>query len=536
MSKNPLRRAALAASFALLPAFAHADIITDWNQQLLEAVRATRTNPPAASRQMAILHTAQFDAVTGILGGYERYHATGNPLSPASPEAAAAAAGHKVLSALYPARQASFDTLYAAQLAAIADDGETNGVDWGHGVADQILALRANDGAATAAMAYNPPVGATWWTNTPPAFAPALLPGWPKVTPWALERGNQLRSPGQPVSPTDPAYLASWVEVYLLGGATSTLRTADQTEIALFWNDGAGTMTPPGHWMTIAQGFAADKNLSLQDSARLFALLGISLADAAIVAWDNKYAFHNWRPVTGIHLADIDGNAATFVDTTWSSLITTPPFPSYTSGHSTFSGAGSQVLALFNGSDDYAFSVGSDGLPGVTRDFDTFTEAAAEGGQSRIYGGIHWQYDNTDGLAGGRALGHYVYENYLRPLGQNTTCADGPYTLCLLNRFRVEVGFRTATGATNGRGTALPNEGYDGRFFFFSPDNAEVMVKVLDACTLNDKFWVFAAGATNVEYTLKVTDTVSRATRVYFNPLNHTAKAVNDIDAFATCP
>jgi membrane-associated phospholipid phosphatase len=144
------------------------------------------------------------------------------------------------------------------------------------------------------------------------------------------------------------------------------------------------------------------------------ALLNLALADAAIVAWDAKYAYETWRPVTGIRQADADGNAATAPDPTWAPLIATPPFPSYISGHSTFSAAGAAVLARVLGKDRVAFSIGSDGLPGVTRRFASLSEAAAEAGQSRVYGGIHWQADNRDGLEAGRQVGEQVAARALR--------------------------------------------------------------------------------------------------------------------------
>lgn len=541
MTQVRLRRSLLPCALFLLlallvPISAAAGSITDWNQQLLDSIRAGKTNPPFATRQLALLHTSQYDAVIGILGGYERYHATGNPAAGASAEAAAEAAGYQILSALYPSRQAFFDDLYQSSVGALPDgQAKNDGIAWGAEVAQQILALRQNDGS-TNTVTYNPPLGATWWVRTPPAFAPPLLPQWPYVQPWTLERGNQLRSPGQPVSPTSDAYLKPWVEVYLLGDVDSAVRTADQSEIAVFWNDGAGTQTPPGHWMSIAQGVAQQYNLDLRDSARLFALLSLTVADAAIVSWDNKYHFHNWRPVTAIHNADLDGNPHTFQDKTWSSFITTPPFPTYTSGHSTFSGSSAELLRRFLGTDNYAFSIGSDGTPGVTRSFQTLSQAAAEAGQSRIYGGIHWQYDNTDGLAGGRALAGYVYANFLRPIGQTHTCQASEYSLCLLNRFAVEVDFRSEAGATPGRAKAVPSAGYDGRFYFFNEENTELMVKVLDGCTLGNHYWVFSGGATDVEYILRVTDTNSNITKTYYNPLGHPAAAITDTEAFATCP
>jgi membrane-associated phospholipid phosphatase len=198
-----------------------------------------------------------------------------------------------------------------------------------------------------------------------------------------------------------------------LGSATSTTRTADQTAIALFWADGAGTLTPPGHWNVIARELVIARGTSLAENARLFALLNMALADAAICAWECKYVDDFWRPVTAIRAADTDSNAATEADPAWTPLITTPPFPEYVSGHSTFSGAAATVLADFYGSDSIPFTTTSDDLPGATRSFGSFWEAAAEAGLSRVFGGIHFMSANQQGLQSGARLGHYVVEHFL---------------------------------------------------------------------------------------------------------------------------
>src|SRR5262249_39646162 len=161
--------------------------------------------------------------------------------------------------------------------------------------------------------------------------------------------------------------------------------------IALFWADGTGTETPPGHWNTIARRVSADRGTSVVGNARLFALLNMAMADAAICAWDAKYTYDFWRPVTAIRNGDTDGNAATTpnppapADPSWTSFIVTPPFPDYVSGHSTFSGAASTVLAMFYGTNDVPFTVGSDGDAGATRSFQTFSAAATEAALSRLY-------------------------------------------------------------------------------------------------------------------------------------------------------
>jgi hypothetical protein len=208
-----------------------------------------------------------------------------------------------------------------------------------------------------------------------------------------------------------------------LGSFDSELRTDEETEIAFFWEDGPGSVTPPGRWQLIAQDLAKRFNLSLSEEARMFALLSITQADAAILAWDSKYYHDHWRPVTGIPLGDVDGNEMTDADPDWEPLLPTPPFPAYTSGHSTFSGGSAELLELFFNDDGIAVAVRTPKPPiwpqQIARSvhhFNSLREAAKEAGQSRIYGGIHWQYDNVEGLESGRDLANFVFDNFLQPL------------------------------------------------------------------------------------------------------------------------
>jgi membrane-associated phospholipid phosphatase len=203
-------------------------------------------------------------------------------------------------------------------------------------------------------------------------------------------------------------YAADFNQVKSLGAVNSATRTAEQTEIARFWSDFSYTVTPPGHWNEIAREIAKQRNDSLVENARLFALLNVGLADAAIVAWDAKFHFNSWRPVTAIQEADRDNNPNTAADPGWEPLLSTPPFPEYISGHSAFSGVAAEILTQFTGSDATSFTVTSDTLPGVIRSFHSFAGAAEEIGMSRIYGGIHFLSADLDGRAAGRALGRDI--------------------------------------------------------------------------------------------------------------------------------
>src|SRR5438876_11426513 len=390
---------------------ANADVVTDWDNAALDAIRAGNTAPPIASRSLAILHASIYDAVNGIARTHEPYLVQSAVSASASRKAAASAAAHDTLVNLFPARTSTFDALHAAILAAIPNGPQkTAGIVWGEFVANQILAARANDGS----NAIVPPPGGSGpgvWVPTPPAFLPYLLPQWGFVVPFAMNSSSQFRPPGPP-SLDSEQYAADYNEVKELGAAVGSTRTEDQTEIALFWADGAGTETPSGHWNSIAQTIAAARGNTLEENARLFALLNIAMADAAICAWDAKYTFDFWRPVTAIAFAEPQLN--------WMSFIVTPPFPDYVSGHSTFSSAAATVLALFYGTDDLPFTTGSDFLPGVYRSFPTCLAAAQEAAVSRLYGGIHFRSANEDGLQAGVGIGQWAATHYLQPKGNRS--------------------------------------------------------------------------------------------------------------------
>jgi hypothetical protein len=351
-----------------LGSVASADVVTDWNIAALNAIRANRTPPPVASRALAILHVSIYDAVNGISRTHEPYVVASDVPASASSEAAASGAAHRVLVTLFKANAIDFDELHAATLAAIPDGPRKDrGLAWGEFVAGQILALRARDGFDAVIPAPGGG-GAGVWQPTPPLFAPYLLPQVGFVTPFVMPAPDAFRPAGPP-GLDSARYLSDLEEVRALGALVGSTRTPDQTEIARFWADGAGTETPPGHWNSIAREVSASTGNTLEQNARLFALLNVALADAAICAWDAKYTYNFWRPVTAIRAGG---------DPAWSSFIPTPPFPDYVSGHSTFSGAAATVLAMFYGTDRLEFSIGSDVLPGVSRSFDAFSMAAAE--------------------------------------------------------------------------------------------------------------------------------------------------------------
>jgi PAP2 superfamily len=239
------------------------------------------------------------------------------------------------------------------------------------------------------------------------------------MTPFGMTDPAQFRSPGPPAL-TSVEYASSFEDIKALGAIDSTVRTQEQTQIAQFWNDTTGTSPPSVQWLQIAQVYAENENLSLSDSARLFALLGIGTADAAISTWDSKAFYDAWRPRDAIRNADFDGNPLTVADPNWEPLNgigKQGSSPEHTSGQSTFNGVGAAILAAVNGSERYDITFSLDTLgPEVSRSFESFSEIAAEAGRSRVYQGIHFEFSNQSGLALGDALGQYVVNTQLLPV------------------------------------------------------------------------------------------------------------------------
>jgi hypothetical protein len=389
------------------------DVVLEWNELLLQSLAAQPPRVPL-SRNMALVHVAMFDAVNAIDRSYEPYYADVHASRGSSKEAAAAQAAHDTLTALYPARQAIYDAALAEDLAGISAGLARQGVDVGKEVARQVLELRANDGA-TAVATYTPPNNNPGqWQPTPPDFSPAGNVHHQNVTPFAVESSAQFR-PGPPPALTSAEYAEDFNEVKSLGRASGSTRTAEQTQIGLLWRQ---ALTNHQVWNRIAQDVAEDKGLSLTENARLFALMDMALHDGLATSFGTKYHYGLWRPVTAIRRAGEDGNPSTEADPTWTTLHpTTPPYPSYSGNAATIGAVSAKVLAGFLGTDDVAFDVHWDayGFPGVTRSYDGFWEAAQELADSRIYGGIHFRFDNEAGQQIGADVAGYVMNHFLQP-------------------------------------------------------------------------------------------------------------------------
>ncbi len=410
---------ALSTTFALLllAAAARGSVVLDWNEVIIDAIRVDNSGPTLSTRNLAILHTAIHDAVQSVEKTHQPYRFRLEAPAAARSDAAVVGAASRVLGILYPTVRADVDRVRGQYLTRHGTEpGVAEGLALGEAIADLALASRAADGSQTE-VPYIPSDRPGQWRRTPPFFRPPLTPHWRYVRPFCLESVNDEVPPPPP--PLDsPAYAEALNEVRVLGAKNSTVRTAEQTQTAVFWSDFSYTSMPPGHWHLIAADIVRSNPLPLAEEARLFALVSLAHADVAIVCWEAKYRYNLWRPITAIQRAGEDGNLATDADPAWDHLLAAPPFPAYTSGHSTFSKAAAEILARFYGTDSITFTATSDSLPGVTRTYHSLAACADEVGMSRIYGGIHFSFDNEAGKASGRRIGARVVSDFLLPEDQ----------------------------------------------------------------------------------------------------------------------
>jgi hypothetical protein len=374
--------------------------VVAWNSIALRAIRNLGLPGTEASRDLAVLSAAQYDAVANIdsPNQVDQVHQTAP--KGASPDAAADAAAQVVLEALFPSQYGAFQDAYNAAVAGLpATQSTHDGLVLGREVANRTLALRADDGSDTNGILYPSAVPGKW-RPTPPEFDGALDPGWAQVTPFLLTSGSEFR-PAPPPALNSTAYDQALEQVALLGRSNSTVRTADQTAAAQFWNGEPGSFTDPGHWDEIADIVAIQRKDTLAKDAAIFARLNFAMADAEIAATDAQDTYDLWRPITAIQQ----------VDSTFGSLLDTPPTPSYVSDNAAFAGAASTVLSAAFGAKT-SFTDTLYAATGTVVNFPSFNAAAREDGQSRIYGGVNFSFDVTAGLKLGDQIGQDALKKF----------------------------------------------------------------------------------------------------------------------------
>ena len=406
---------------AAVSAPAHAvNPVVQWNRTLLGIVRTPGAQPPTihSTRSFAIMHAAIYDAVNAIAATHAPYAVSLSGVSPlSSQDGAAAAAAHGVLVTLYPAFQAQLDTALQESLAQVADGTEKDaGVAIGETVAARTIALRADDGSSAQPAPFVFGTEPGDYRSTPPNFpAQPQFTHWSAVRPFALVSAGQFR-PGPPPPLASRAYAVALDQVTSLGVANGTAATADQALAGRFWNGAI-----QNYWNEIAQTAAVGLDLSTADSARLFALLDLTFADAVIAFYDAKYTYVLWRPVTAVREAAADGNRRTDADPSWLPEVTnTPPDPTYPGAHAVISSAGATVLSSVLGRDRFDVAVTSEVLAQVERSFTRFSDVASEASASRVFAGVHFGFDLTAGRRLGRQVARFVTRRLLQPVAGPT--------------------------------------------------------------------------------------------------------------------
>jgi hypothetical protein len=306
----------------------------------------------------------------------------------------------------------AYDAALLASLDGIPEPERSLGVAVGEDVAARLLEERSHDGMSVV-VPYTPGSGPGAWVPTPPAFGPALLPGFGRVLPFALHSGDQFRPDGPP-SLSSEEYAADVNEVQARGdvnGETLGQRTHAESATARFW---LGNSIPI--FMQIARQISLDRGLELSANARFFALMSIAGMDAYVAAWDAKYTFNFWRPVTAIRQADLDGNPATIGDPSWLPLGPTPPFPDYVSGHTTYTGAFVHVLERVFGTKPVTYTVTNPNVPAEeqSRTYHSIGELSDEMIEARILAGIHFRTADADGNRLGRQVAQFALTHELR--------------------------------------------------------------------------------------------------------------------------
>jgi len=394
----------LAAASIASPA-ASADAVCDWNSRAGEIVVAARMGPPPANRAMAIVHTAVYEAVNAITRRYPAGTLKLEAAPGASVDAAIAAANRAALAKLLPSQQGAIDAAYQTALAKVAEGpARTSGIAVGEQAAAAVLALRADDGAG-GAEAYRPQTAAG-------VYVPTVIPAathWPQRKPWLMSGPAQFR-PGPPPALTSAVWARDYNEIKAVGGKSSARRTAEQSQMASFWE---ATLPPIYHGIVLSVAEAPGREVT--QNARLFAAVAQAADDALLAVFDAKYHYNFWRPVTAIRNGDLDGNDATERDASWTPFIDTPMHPEYPCAHCTVAGAVGTVLQAEIGTGATpTLSTTSYLVKGPARQWTRIDDFVQEVANARVYDGVHFRNSTEVGTTLGKQVGSLAVAKFLR--------------------------------------------------------------------------------------------------------------------------
>jgi hypothetical protein len=389
-----------ALALVIVAAAARADAVTDWNEVMQGTVE--RVDPYMQIRTSVITHLAIFDAVNSIVGDYEPYLAKIEASKRASAEAAAIAAAHRALRVLHPDQAVPLDARLKQDLARIPEGpAKDAGVKVGISAADAILAKRAEDGS-NIEVPHEPGTKPGEYRPTPPDFSPAFRPGMGRVVPFTSCSNSQYR-PEPPPALDSAHYARDLAEVRKGGDVNSPTRTRYQTDIARFYEVTDAVQL----WYPAARQVSRAQRKTLSQNARIFALLGMAMFDAVIGVFEAKYHYNYWRPVTAIRENG---------DPNWMPLVFTPPFPSYPSGHAGFGAAARVVLESVFGRSGHVIRLTNPHVPDVTLRYARWKDITNDVDDARVFGGVHFRFDQVAAARQGRFVGEYVLQRYLRPL------------------------------------------------------------------------------------------------------------------------
>jgi hypothetical protein len=386
-------------------------VISEWNEIAVTTLLGDTTKQLVEDfLYLGFVQAAVYDAVVGVEGRYAPYRFNAHAPHGTSAQAAAVAAAHKVLVTYVPSAQASLDTAYAASLAKLPDGkAKTRGIAFGIRAADNLIRLRANDGR-NAPIEFTQPPAPGVWRPTPPGFLPMSAPWLGFVTPLLVRSATQFAPPPPPTL-TSARYTRDFNEVKALGSATSTERTAVQTSTALFFSGNALIQ-----YNTALRDQVTVRHLDIVETARMFAAIDMSLADAEISVWHAKYVYGYWRPITAINLADTDGNPATLADPTWVPLLTTPPYPDYPSGYNVVNSTVTHGLEDLFRTRQLQLTLISTAVPGVVRHYDSGRALRRDVVDARVWLGIHFRFADTASRDLGRRLTDWSLDHYFQPV------------------------------------------------------------------------------------------------------------------------